>query len=245
VERSGVSGRPALRLRAAPPPAVDPRSAEDPLRLVSALSAPGRLARSERLGAGPDRPHELCLPGIGGRYLAGLAAAAHRRGWAPAEVTALLDAVESRAAMWIVSPSATPLRHAGLLPGRRGRGRTCVRWTAGRWARVAVDVDALAAVAAAGAARGLALAAVSGAGAPERLAAALAAAEGVRMGRLAGGLAAAIGVPWTVELVVAPALPAVAMMSLRERIAQAPRCGWCGVPILGADCRRCLTEPRR
>jgi hypothetical protein len=240
-----VSARPAPRLRAAPPPAVDPRPGQAPLRLLSALSDSGRFARSAGLGAGPDRPHELCLPGIGGRYLAGIAAHAHRRGWEPVEVAALLDAVESRAAMWIVSPSATRLRQAGLLPGRRGRGRTCVRWTAGRWARVAVDADVLAAGAAAGAARGLALAAVSGSGAPQRLVAALAAADGVRMGRLAGGLAAAIGVAWTVELVVAPALPADAMMSLRERVAQAPRCGWCGVPILGSDCRRCLPQPRR
>jgi len=42
------------------------------------------------------------------------------------------------------------------------------------------------------------------------------------------------------ELLVAPAVPAGSLMALRERIASAPRCSWCGVPTLGADCTRCL-----
>ena len=59
------------------------------------------------------------------------------------------------------------------------------------------------------------------------------------MGELDRGLAAALGVRWTVELLVAPALRADSLMALRERVASAPRCGWCGVPMLGPVCRRC------
>jgi hypothetical protein len=106
-----------------------------------------------------------------------------------------------------------------------------------------VDVEALAAVARAGVGRGVCVAAVSGAGAPPRLVEPLRA-SGARMGSLPGGLAASIGARWTVELLVAPALPAGSMMALRERIASAPRCGWCGVPILGADCHRCVPGRR-
>ena len=86
-------------------------------------------------------------------------------------------------------------------------------------------------------------AAVSGARAPERLVAAVQA-EGVHVGALERGLAASLGVDWTVELLVAPALPAGSLMALRERVAAAPRCGWCGVPVLGPACRRCLPGSR-
>jgi hypothetical protein len=68
--------------------------------------------------------------------------------------------------------------------------------------------------------------------------------DGVQMGWLDGGLAASLRVPWTMELLVAPALPAGSLMALRERIASAPRCDWCGVPMLGADCNRCLAGTR-
>jgi hypothetical protein len=66
----------------------------------------------------------------------------------------------------------------------------------------------------------------------------------VHVGALERGLAASLGVEWTVELLVAPALPSGSLMALRERVAGAPRCGWCGVPVLGPACRRCLTGAR-
>ncbi len=239
-----MSIRPARRpLRVAGAPAVEGAGASvPPLRLVSALSAAGRIARAEGLAGGAERGHELRLPGIGGRYLAGIAAHAHERGWAPLEVAALLDAVEDRSAMWVVCPSAAALRRAGLIDGGHGR-QVCTRWSAGRWSRIALDVPALAAVAASGGTRGVCAAAVSGTGAPRRLVEAVHA-GGVRTGLLARGLAASLGVRWTVELLVATALPPGSLMALRERVASAPRCGWCGVPLLGPDCRRCLPGAR-
>lgn len=234
-----MSGRPARRLRmariagAAAPPA-------EPLRLVSALAPAGRLARAEGF-VDPGAGHELRLPGIGGRYLAGLAADAHARGWGPLEVAALLDAVEERSTMWVVCPSAAALRRAGMIGRGVGR-RACARWTAGRWTRASADAAALAAVAGAARTGVVCAAAVSGRGAPDGLVAAVRA-PGVRFGRLDGGLAAALGARWTVELLLAPALASGSLMAVRERIAAAPRCGWCGVPMPAGRCRHC--QPRR
>jgi hypothetical protein len=229
-------------LRLLEAPAEPEPAAARPLRLISALPAVhGRAARAEGL-AGAGAGHELRLPGIGGRYLAGLAAHAHEQGWHAPEVAALLAAVEDRASMWIVSPSAASLRRAGLVESGGSR-RACARWSAGRWTQVPVDPDSLTRVAAAGRARAICVAAVSGAGAPRRLVSAVGA-QGVELGWLDGGLATSLRVAWTVELLVAPAVPAGSLMALRERIAAAPRCSWCGVPTLGADCARCLPGAR-
>jgi hypothetical protein len=240
-----MSARPARRLRVArSADATAPSgSAPAPVQLVSAFSAAGRVARAEGLAGGGVIGHELRLPGIGGRYLAGVAAHAHARGWDALEVAALLAAVEERSAMWVVAPSAGTLRRAGLIEAGRGPRRACARWSGGRWARVTVDPAALSAVAAAGGARAVCAAAVSGARAPHRLVSAVQA-DGVRVGALERGLAASLGVAWTVELLVAPAPPAGSLMALRDRVAGAPRCGWCGVPVLGPACRRCLSGSR-
>jgi hypothetical protein len=232
---------PAAILRLLEAPAEPEPPAARPLRLISALATHGRVARAEGL-AGAGAGYELRLPGIGGRYLAGLAAHAQEQGWQGPEVAALLDAVEDRASMWVVSPSAAALRRAGLLES--GGGRTaCARWCARRWRQVPVDPDALARVAAAGRARAVCVGAVSGSGAPRRVVSAVGA-DGVQLGWLDGGLAASLRVQWTVELLVAPALPGGSLMALRERIASAPRCSWCGVPMLGPDCTRCLPGNR-
>ena len=236
-----MTADPAGIFRLLEAPAEPEPTGARPLRLVSALSAHGRVARAEGLvGAGAG--HELRLPGIGGRYLAGLAAHAQEQGWDAPEAAALLYAVEGRASMWILSPSAASLRRAGLIDSGGSR-KACARWSAGRWTQVPVDAEALARVAAAGRARAVCLAAVSGSGAPRRLVDAVGA-DGVERGWLDGGLATSLRVAWTVELLVAPALPAGSLMALRERIGSAPRCSWCGVPMLGADCRRCLPGAR-
>jgi hypothetical protein len=236
-----MTADPAGILRLLDSPAQPEPPVARPLRLISALATHGRVARAEGL-AGVGAGYELRLPGIGGRYLAGLAAHAHEQGWQGTEVAALLDAVEGRASMWIVSPSAAALRRAGLLESGGSR-RACARWSAGSWRSVPVDADALARVAAAGRARAVCVGAVSGTGAPRRIVEAVGA-DGVQLGWLDGGLAASLRVPWTVELLVAPALPGGSLMALRERIAAAPRCGWCGVPTLGPDCARCLPGAR-
>jgi hypothetical protein len=239
--RGRVTADPVDVLRLLEAPARPEPPAARPLRLISALATHGRVARAEGL-AGVSAGYELRLPGIGGRYLAGLAGHAHEQGWRAAEVAALLDAVEGRASMWIVSPSGAALRRAGLL-GSGGSRKACARWSAGCWRPAPVDPDALARVAAAGRARAVCAGAVSGAGAPRRIVEAVGA-VGVQLGWLDGGLAASLRVPWTVELLVAPALPGGSLMALRERIASAPRCSWCGVPTLGPDCRRCLPGAR-
>jgi hypothetical protein len=236
-----MTADPAEILRVLEAPAEPRPAASRPLRLISALATHGRVARAEGL-AGPAAGYELRLPGIGGRYLAGLAAHAHEQGWHGPEVAAMLDAVEGRASMWILSPSAAALRRAGLLKAGGSR-KACARWSAGRWKQAPVDPDALARVAAAGRSRAVCVGAVSGTGAPRRMVAAVGA-DGVQLGWLDGGLAASLRVPWTVELLVAPALPAGSLMALRERIASAPRCSWCGVPMLGPDCTRCLPGNR-
>ncbi len=231
-----MSSRP---MRSRPMTLVADSTAASPperLRLVSALAPAGRLARAEGF-VHPGHDHELRLPGIGGRYLAVLADHAHARGWEAPEVGALLDAVEERSAMWIVCPSAAVLRRAGLIARGRGR-RACARWASGRWTRAAADADALAAVAAAARPGVVRAAAVSGRRAPARFVSAVAV-PGVRCGRLEQGLAAALGVAWTVELLLAPALPPGSLMTVRERIAAAPRCGWCGTPMPDGRCRRC------
>ncbi len=236
-----MTADPAGILRLLEAPAEPEPPAARPLRLISALATHGRIARAEGL-AGVAAGYELRLPGIGARYLAGLAVHAHEQGWHAPEIAALLDAVEGRASMWIVSPSAASLRRAGLI-GPGGSRKACARWSARRWRRAPVDPDSLARVAAAGRARAVCVAAVSGTGAPRRIVDALGA-DGVRLGWLDGGLAASLRVPWTVELLVAPALPGGSLMALRERIASAPRCTWCGVPMLGSDCTRCLPGAR-
>ena len=97
-----MTADPAGTLRLLGAPAEPEPTAARPLRLISALSAHGRVARAEGL-AGTGSGYQLRLPGIGGRYLAGLATHAHEQGWQPHEVAALLGAVEGRASMWIVS----------------------------------------------------------------------------------------------------------------------------------------------
>lgn len=231
-----MSGRPMrsrpMTLVAAPADASPPER----LRLVSALAPAARLARADGF-VDPGAGHVLRLPGIGGRYLAALADHAHARGWEPSEVGALLDAVEERSAMWIVCPSAAALRQAGLIARGRGR-RACARWASGRWTRAAADAAALAAVAAAARPGVVRAAAVSGRRAPARFVSAVTV-PGMRCGRLEAGLARALGVEWTVELLLVPALPPGSLMAVRERIAAAPRCGWCATPMPDGRCRRC------
>ena len=68
-------------------------------------------------------------------------------------------------------------------------------------------------------ARAICIAVVSGTGAPRKLVSAVGA-QGVELGWLDGGLATSLRVAWTVELLVAPAVPAASLMALRERIAR-------------------------
>ena len=125
-------------LRLLEAPAEPEPAAARPLRLISALpAAHGRAARAEGL-AGAGAGHELRLPGIGGRYLAGLAAHAHEQGWHAPEVAALLAAVEDgRGSLGelVSDPADARGTLAGL--GELERLGLVRRGFAGRWERAA------------------------------------------------------------------------------------------------------------
>ena len=107
------------------------------VELIPALAAASRIARhhgiSPQVRVAPGS-YELRLPGIGGRYLAGVAAHVAGQGWSAAEAAALLGALEDRCSMWVVCSSGTALVRAGLAPeGTRARRAAATRFAAGRW----------------------------------------------------------------------------------------------------------------
>ena len=221
---------------------------EPPLELVPALTAAARFARHHRIPAHHGGgPLELRLPGIGGRYLEGVAAHVAANGWPPGEAAALVAAIEDRCSMWILCSSSRALVRAGLATEPRGRfGRAgAARYGEGRWHAVRIPAAAtVAEVMRAGNARGaVCVAAGSGRLPPESVMRA-AAACGARTGSMERGLAAALHVRWAVELLVAPAIPAGSLVALREQVAAAPHCGWCRTPLIGATCRRCAPALR-
>jgi hypothetical protein len=167
------------------------------------------------------------LPGLGARFLAALAADVERRGWRAGETRGLLAAAEERCGLWLLAPR--PL----------GRPRAAV-WRAGAPVPVGGGLRALtSAAASAHAGSAVAVAATSGRRRPPAAAVAGLQRAGVPIGRLTDGLAGELDVPWALELLLAPLLAPAALAALRERIAAAPRCGWCRTPVLGSACRRC------
>jgi hypothetical protein len=174
----------------------------------------------------PFRSH---LPGLATRYLSSLAADAGRRGWSEGEMLGLLAAAEERCALWAVT--ARPLR----------RGPRVSRWVSGRWIDAASGgLDEVTAAAVSAPSRvAVCLAAVSGPKLPPRRLVAALERGGVQIGQVRPGLAGDLGAPWTIEVLVAPALAPGGLAGLRERIASAPRCAWCRIPVLGSSCPRC------
>ena len=234
---------PQRALRAVRSPAVpDPA-----LEFVPALAVPSRVARHHSIPAqSGGGPLELRLPGIGGRYLEGVAAHVGAHGWPAEEAAALVAALEDRCSMWILCSSSRALVRAGLADGRARFHRAgAARFGDGRWRAVRMPADpTVAELMRAGKARGaLCAAAESGRVPPESILRA-AAAAGAMTGSMERGLAAALDVRWTVELLVAPAIPAGSLIGLREQVAAAPRCGWCRTPLIGATCRRCAPATR-
>jgi hypothetical protein len=230
-------------LRAVGPPAP----AEPGLELVPALAVPSRIARHHSIPAqSGGGPLELRVPGIGGRYLEGVAAHVEAHGWPAGEAAALVAALEDRCSMWILCSSFRALVRAGLADGHPRLHRAgAARFGDGRWRAVPMPAaPTVAELMRAGRARGAVCAAAeSGRLPPERILRA-AAEGGARTASMDHGLAAALGVRWTVELLVAPAIPAGSLIALREQVAAAPRCGWCRTPLIGATCRRCAPPMR-
>jgi hypothetical protein len=223
--------------------------AEAPLELIPALSEPSRVARRHGFSAqvrAAVASHELGLPGIGGRYLAGVARHVAAHGWPAGEVAALVAAMEDRCSMWIVCSSATALVRAGVSPeGVRVPRAGASRFSGGRWQRVRIPTsETVTELMHAGTARGAVCAAAeSGRFPPSRLVGA-AAAGGAHTASMDRGLASVLGAAWAIELLVAPAIPSGSLVALREQVAAAPRCGWCRSPLVGSTCRRCAPAIR-
>ena len=228
-------------LRAAFPPAP----AAGRLELVPALSALNRVARDHGIApasrAAPDSV-DLRLPGIGGRYLEGVAAHVATLGWPAGEAGALVAALEDRCSMWIVCSSARALARARLAPELpRLRRAGAVRFAGGRWSPARIPPDrSVTDLMRAGTARGAVCAAAESGRIPPSSVVRAAAAGGARTASMERGLAAALDARWAVELLVAPAIPSGSLIALREQVAAAPRCSWCRAPLIGSTCRRCM-----
>lgn len=230
---------PALRVAAEPVSLPEHR-----LELIPALSAASRIARDHGItpqahgGAGS---HELRLPGIGGRYLAGIATHVAAHGWPAADAGALVAALEDRCAMWIVCSSGVALVRAGLAPeGPHARRAAATRFSGGRWGRVRIPAaETVADVMRAGIARGAVCAAAESGRLPPSSYVRAAAAGGAHTASMERGLARALDARWAIELLVAPSIPSGSLVGLREQVAAAPRCEWCRAPLVGSICRRC------
>jgi hypothetical protein len=173
-------------------------------------------------------PFRSQLPGLAARYLSSLAADAGRRGWSDGETLGLLAAAEERCALWAVTPRS--LRHVPRIS----------RWVSGRWTDAACGLDDVTAAATCAPSRmAVCLAAVSGPKLPPSRVVARLERCGAQIGQVSAGLAGDLATQWAIEVLVAPALAPAGLAGLRERIASAPRCGWCRLPVLGSSCPRC------
>jgi hypothetical protein len=184
---------------------------------------------------------ELALPGIGTRYLGGIARAASGGGWMLGELTALIIEIESRCSYWLAASTLGPLGTPGrrLRPARNG---AALRWSSRGWAPAGTgDSELMAAARGTAGGRAVCVCAASGGRPPRSIARGLEALaqSGVAIGRVRWGTAAMLGAAWAVEALSAPWMTASQLAALREQFASAPRCGWCGLPVVGSHCRRC------
>ncbi len=178
-----------------------------------------------------EAAHGSRLPGIGARFVAGVAAEAEREGWGQTELAGLVAAAEERSALWLVTPA----------PGRR-RAPEIRRWQSVRFVRSDKDPRVAGADRVGGAGTQRVRGGNFGLSRRADVITAKLALVGARVGRVDVGVADALDVGWAVELMIAPRLTRDALGSLREVMASAPRCGWCGVPVLGNRCRRCAGD---
>ncbi|MDX6549918.1 MAG: hypothetical protein QOJ31_602 [Gaiellales bacterium] len=188
---------------------------------------------------------ELAMPGIGARYLGGVAREAARGGWNLPELLALVVELESRCTYWVAAATLDALdggSHRSLVTGRA----RALRWACGKWAPSAVSGSSLRTIARSATVRGgLCVCARSGRSIPRRVARELdeLARSRIVVGDLRHGLATMLGASWAVEMLVAPRLAPSQLATLREQFVSAPRCGWCGIPVAGSHCRRCTLGP--
>jgi hypothetical protein len=217
---------------------------EEPARGCEVLVVQPALAGAAQLNnpgrAGGRIVVRASLPGIGGRYLVGVARSAAAGGWAADELAALVVELERRCTYLLLASTVAPL----LMSRRRRAGvhgpRRAAAWDGGGWSRA--HTGDLSASARTVSARGYLCAAATSGSAPPRAVAAMLAdltGSGIRVGRITHGVAAALGASWAVELLGAPPLSAAQLLRLREQFGAAPRCDWCGLPVVGRHCRRC------
>jgi len=230
-----VEQRPEVAVAVAPdepPPGRDALVVQPALAGVARMGTPGR--------AGGRIVVRASLPGIGGRYLVQVARSAAAGGWAAEELAALVVELERRCTyLLLASTVATVVGSRSRRPGVH-RPRRAVAWDGGGWSGAHTRDLAPSARTVSG--RGyLCAAATSGSAPPRSVAAALAelTASGVSVGRITHGVAAALGASWAVELLGAPPLSAAQLQRLREQFGAAPRCDWCGLPVVGRHCCRC------
>jgi hypothetical protein len=171
------------------------------------------------------------LPGIGARFVAGVLAEATAQGWRENELLGLTAVAEERSLLWLLTPATRPWRTPEIR-----------RWQARRFVPSDQDLRSLLLTTAAARDRSVCLVGVSGGGRGADSVSARLAAVGARVGRVESGVADALQVRWAVELMLAPLLTTDALRSLRDVMASAPRCGWCGVPVLGNRCIRCAGD---
>lgn len=246
-----AAGKPALRLahaRAQPVVAVtlgseSPMAAGHSLQLLVPLPAIASLVPSRLSGDGQARcvALRLSLPGIGTRYLVRVAQRAAHMGWGVDELAALVVELERRCAYLLVASSLAP-----LAPDRRRArwfgGHKAMRWDAGAWIACGGRPSDLLTAARSSGLRGYGNAVVSsGSEVPRRIADTLdeLASQGVPVRTGTRSVALQLGARWAVELLGTPQLSPAQLQALRERFAAAPRCDWCGVPVVGRHCHRC------
>ena len=196
---------------------------------------PGRVIAPQLFALGRDpspieAEHGSRLPGIGARFVAGVLAEACTEGWGQGELAGLVAATEERSALWLVTPG----------PGRRVP--EIRRWQSARFVRSEQDLRSLVLTASAVREHNVCLVGISGRSRRADAIAAQLTSVGARVGRVEFGVADALELDWAVELMIAPRLPRGLLGSLREVMASAPRCGWCGMPVLGNRCRRCTGD---
>jgi hypothetical protein len=184
---------------------------------------------------------ELALPGLGARYLGGVARVAAGGGWRLPELTALIIEIESRCTYWVAASTLGQLGAPGGRPPRRRRG-PALRWSNHGWTTAgAGGAGLMAVVRGASSGRTLCVCAVSGGSPPRMIFRRLdeLAGSGIAIGRTRSGTAGMLGAAWAVEVLGAPRITTSQLAALREQFASAPGCGWCGLPVVGTHCRRC------
>jgi hypothetical protein len=245
--------KPALRLAHASPQSVvavtlgsqPPLAAGHSLQLLAPLPAIASLVSSHPSGDGQAccRAVRLSLPGIGTRYLVRVAHRAAHMGWGIDELAALVVELERRCAYLLFASSLAALapdRRRARRPGRR----QAMQWDAGAWAASGGRPSDLLTAARSSGLRGYGnVVAGSRAELPRRLAGVLdeLASRGVTVRNGGRETALQLGARWALELLGTPQLSPAQLQALRERFATAPRCDWCGVPVVGRHCHRCTT----